>query len=85
VGLYTIWRVVALSDAKELKAMKNIHLNPGGVIGAVFLLAVVIVAAIVISGPHNIGGLIGGFGVFAVFLGAAGGNYVWDRLFPGGK
>lgn len=65
--------------------MKNIQLNPGGVIGAVLLLAAVIVTAVLTSSPDNVGSRVGGFGVFAVFLGAFGGNCLWDCLFPKSK
>lgn len=61
--------------------MKNINLNPGGVIGAILLLAAVIVTVVLVSDPDTVGRRAGGFGVFAVFLGAAGGNYVWERMF----
>ena len=65
--------------------MKNIHLNPGGVIGAVLLMAAVIVTTVLTSSPDNVGSRVGGFGVVALFLGAFGGNYLWDRLFPKSK
>ncbi len=65
--------------------MKNIQLNPGGVICAVLSLAAVIVTAVLTSSPDNVASRAGGFGVFAVFLGAFGGNYLWDRLFPKSK
>jgi hypothetical protein len=67
------------------QAMKNIQLNPGGVIGAILLLAVVIIMVILTSDPNKVGSRVGGVGVLAVFLGAAGGNYVWDRCFPKNK
>ena len=62
--------------------MKNIHLNPGGVIGAVLLVAAIIVTVILTSNPDNVGSRVGGLGVLGVFLGAFGGNYLWDRWFP---
>ncbi len=66
--------------------MNNIHLNPGGVIGAVLLGAVVIAAVVLTSSPgSNVGSRVGQFGVVAVFVGAFGGNYLWDRLFPKSK
>ena len=65
--------------------MKNIHLNPGGVIGAILLLATVIAITVLTSDLDKVGGRAGGFGVGAVFLGALGGNYLWDRLFPRSK
>ena len=61
--------------------MKNINLNPGGLIGAVLMLAAVMVTVVLTSSPDNIGGRVGGIGVPALFLGAFGGNYLWDRLF----
>ncbi len=66
----------------KMSGMQNITLNPGGIIGAVVLLAAVIVVVILASPPDTIGGRIGGFGAGAVFFGAAGGNYLWDRCFP---
>jgi hypothetical protein len=60
--------------------MKNINLNPGGLIGAVLMLAAVMITVVLTSSPNNIGGLIGGIGVPALFLGAFGGNYIWGRL-----
>jgi hypothetical protein len=61
--------------------MKNINLNPGGLIGAVLMIAAVMMTVILTSRPDNIGGRIGGIGVEALLLGAFGGNYLWDRLF----
>lgn len=65
--------------------MQNIRLNPGGVIGAVVLMAVVIGLALLVASPDKVGSSVGGFGVGALFLGAFGGNYLWDRWFPKGK
>jgi hypothetical protein len=65
--------------------MKNISLNPGGVIGAVLLTAAVIVTVVLTSSPNDIGSRVGGFGVPALFVGAFGGNYLWDHLFPKSK
>jgi hypothetical protein len=65
--------------------MKNIQLNPGGVIGAILLMAAVIITVFLTSDPNKAGGRAGGLGVLAVFLGAAGGNYTWDRCFPKNK
>lgn len=65
--------------------MKNIHLNPGGVIGAVLLMAALIVTTVLTSSPDNVGSRVGGFVVVALFLGAFVGNYLWDRLFPKSK
>ena len=61
--------------------MKNIQLNLGGVIGAILLTAAVIVTVVLTSNPNDIGGRMGRFGVPALFLGAFGGNYLWNRLF----
>jgi hypothetical protein len=65
--------------------VKNISLNPGGFVGAVLMIAAVIIAVVLTSSTNNIGGRIGGFGVPALFLGAFGGNYIWDRLFSNRK
>lgn len=61
--------------------MKDISLNPGGLIGAVLMIAAVVTTVVLTSSTSNIGSRIGGFGVPALFLGAFGGNYIWDRLF----
>jgi hypothetical protein len=61
-------------------AVKNITLNPGGVIGAALLVAAV-VTVVLLTASGNVGGHIGRFGVLALFLGAFGGNYLWERLF----
>jgi hypothetical protein len=45
------------------------------------MLAAVMVTVVLLSSPDSIGGRIGGIGVPALFLGAFGGNYLWDRLF----
>ena len=60
--------------------MNNINLNPGGIIGAVLMLVAVMMTVVLTSSPGSIGGRIGEFGVPALFLGAFGGNYLWDRL-----
>jgi hypothetical protein len=60
--------------------MNNINLNLGGVIGAVLMLIVVMVTVVFISSEDSIGGRIGGLGVPALFLGAFGGNYLWDKF-----
>jgi hypothetical protein len=60
--------------------MKNINLNPGGLIGAALMIAAV-VTTVVLTSSDNVGGRIGRFGVLALFLGAFGGNYLWERLF----
>lgn len=65
--------------------MQNIRLNPGGVIGAILLVAAVIVVAVLTSSPDKVGSRVGGFGVVALFVGAFGGNYLWDRWFPKNK
>ena len=65
--------------------MKNIKLNPGGIIGAILMLATVMITVVLISSPDSAGGRIGGIGVPALFLGAFGGNYLWDRLFTKGE
>ena len=65
--------------------MKNIRLNPGGVMGALLLTSALTVTVLLTSNPDDVGRRVGGFGVLAVFLGAYGGNYLWDRLFPKSK
>jgi hypothetical protein len=61
--------------------MNNINLNLGGIIGAVLMLVAVGIILVLTSNVDNIGGRVGGFGVPALFLGAFGGNYLWDRFF----
>lgn len=65
--------------------MQNIRLNPGGLIGAVLLVAIVIGLALLVASPDKVGSTVGGFGAVALFLGAFGGNYLWDRWFPKNK
>lgn len=65
--------------------MKNMRLNPGGVIGAILLMATVIVMAILLSSRETVGSRIGSFGVIGLFLGAFGGNYLWEHWFPKNK
>jgi hypothetical protein len=60
--------------------MKNVNLNPGGIIGALLMLATVIVIAVLASNPDSVGGRIGGFGVPALFSGAYCGNHLWERF-----
>ncbi len=71
--------------SERAQLMKNIQLNPGGLIGAVVLLAAVIAIAVLTSNPDDVGGRVGGFGVVGLFLGAFGGNVLWDRWFPKSK
>jgi hypothetical protein len=66
-------------------SMQNINLNPGGLIGAVLALAAVIITVVLTSNPDTAGSRVGGFGVPALFLGAFGGNYLWERLFSKGE
>ena len=61
--------------------MNNINLNAGGIIGAILMPVLVAAAVVITSRPENIGRLVGGIGVPALFLGAFGGNYLWERLF----
>ncbi len=61
--------------------MKNINLNPGGVIGALLMIAAVVIFVSLTSSTDSISGRIGGIGAPAVLLGAFGGNYLWDRVF----
>jgi hypothetical protein len=61
--------------------MNNINLILGGIIGAVLMLIAVMITVVLVSSPDSIGGRIGGFGVPALFLGAFGGNYLWDKFF----
>lgn len=62
--------------------MKNIRLNAGGLIGSlVAIMSVFAVAAMTSSSPDGLGGRIGGLGPPALFLGAFGGNYLWERFF----
>lgn len=65
--------------------MQNIRLNPGGVIGAILLVTAVIVVSLLMASPDKVGSRVGGFGVVALFVGAFGGNYLWDRWFPKNK
>lgn len=62
--------------------MKNISLNPGGLIGALVALVSVIAVAVLTSNPDGLGGRIGGLGAPALLIGAFGGNYLWDHFFP---
>jgi len=65
--------------------VKNIHLNTGGVIGAILILTAVCVVVALTSSSNDIGGRVGGFGVVGVFVGGFGGNYLWERWFPKSK
>jgi hypothetical protein len=65
--------------------MQNIRLNPGGVIGAILLLLIVIVFVMLnVKNDHDAyrGGI---FAVIALLLGAFGGNCLWSWIFPKGK
>ena len=49
--------------------MKNIRLNPGGLIGAVLLLTAVIAITVLTADGDSLGRRVGRFGVVAVFVG----------------
>jgi hypothetical protein len=61
--------------------MKNINLNPGGIIGAILMLVFAIATVVLTSDPDSIGERAGEFGISALILGAFAGNYFWDRFF----